>query len=212
MRDEANRAASSAKAAAVLGGVCSPQLQLQPQPQPLDLVPLADAGTDTPTLQMVPQAFHIAGYDSQELVPKCPPPPLQVDKYRALVSQTRWRDRSRRSSLDLHGSAFDGQVSGLAKARGWIPQRVVHDRPCRGLCRHKAGAAVASIASQAEKDRRLSSHPLRQVGSGGLTFFLFHGVLREEHGKEFRRLLGIIRAGKLLKDVLRMGGSTIAER
>ena len=36
--------------------------------------------------------------------------------------------------FDKHAKDFDKWVADLSKARGTIPKRVVHDRPCRGMC------------------------------------------------------------------------------
>lgn len=105
-------------------------------------------------------AFRIIGVERESQADVATtPPPLPIKEYHEVLQQFKeTRDAvrlagfgpesSRSSLLEEHSAYLSDQVNHLARARGHIPKRVVHDRPCGKLCSHVATPAAANLADE----------------------------------------------------------------
>ena len=80
--------------------------------------------------------------------------PLTIAKYDSVLHEfdsNPAANLKRRTDglLHRHARAYKEYTRNYARARGWIPRRVIHHRPCRGICVKIASATAKSIFEQA---------------------------------------------------------------
>ena len=79
--------------------------------------------------------------------------PLTIAKYERVLREYE-SHRKRKTDccagmLRRNAHAYKEFTREYARARGWIPKRVIHHRPCRGICVKIASATTRSIFEQA---------------------------------------------------------------
>ena len=110
------------------------------------IVPASDSIIDAPAQASASLQAVIPYTENQEhVVPFSTKHFMQFLDQAVAATQTSDIKSSKVSRL---AKKFKEEVVGLAKARGVIPPKVVHDRPCAGLCANRTDVLCMSVAKQ----------------------------------------------------------------
>lgn len=191
-RQEAIAAASASAAAASASAAVAPALEDSGAggalvPMALDELPIVPA-VGRP-LGDVQRLTHLVGGFAPNESPEFP---LQIERFNAWVVEEAQKFRElpapehsqKNGNIAKLARVFAREVGGLARGRGAIPKRVVHDRPCPSLCLYHSHETVLSVARQfavaitrrAKADRSAANAlqlcfaveaPLSHTGAGG---------------------------------------------